>query len=130
MELVACQRLVALLEAGRLRCVMSAMALAEITYVLGRERASAHRRAQLASYLSRDLSDRLTVVPVTSDLATAAAEFRLTHNHRERAPISHADALYVVTARENGASGLVTVDGPLLALGDPQIVRPTALDLS
>ena len=41
-----------------------------------------------------------------------------------------ADALFAVTAWDSGADHLVTVDAPLLALGDPRIIPPSALNLN
>jgi predicted nucleic acid-binding protein len=126
----ASSSLVDALERGRLRCVTSTMALAETTYVAGRERIPFEARRDLLSYLTFDLSASLTFVPVTQELAVAAAEFRLLHYHRDRAPISYADALFAVTAWDAGANRLVTFDAPLLALGDPRIVPPSGLSLS
>ena len=122
--------LVDALERRRLRGVTSTVAVAEVTYALGRERFSSNDRRDALTYLTEVLGQLLSFQPVTTELALAAAEFRLVHYHRDRAPISYADALYAVTAWEAGASQLVTVDGPLLALGDPRIVLPSALGFS
>lgn len=129
-EADACRRLVEALEQGRVTAVSSAFAVAEVMYALGREGQGAERRRLVRAWLTEALRDQLELVPVSPDLANAAAEFRLTHYHRQRAPISYADALYVVTARESGASPLVTLDGPLLALNDSEIVPPSALRFS
>jgi predicted nucleic acid-binding protein len=112
------------------RCVTSAMALAEITYVAGREGLDFDERSQFFTYLTVELAGALEFQDVTPELAAAAAEFRLLHYHRDRAPISYADAIYAVTAWDAGADRLVTFDAPLLALGDQRIVPPSALNLS
>jgi predicted nucleic acid-binding protein len=118
------------LEQGRLRGVTSAIALAEVTYVLGRDGHSSDARRDTMAYLTAELAGGLSIRPVTSELAVAAAEFRLLNYHRERAPISYADALFAVTAWDSGADHLVTFDAPLLTTGDARIVPPSALNLS
>lgn len=82
-------------------------------------------RQVAASYLS----SRVTLVPIDSAIAIAAAEHRLAHYHRDRCPISYADSVAVIVAQQADAP-LITVDTPLLSLGDTRILRPSQLPLN
>lgn len=105
--------------------MMSSLGLAETLYALGREGATLEERRAAEAYLQRVL----TIVPVDATIASAAAEHRLTHYHRDRSPISYADSVAAVVAQQAGVP-LITVDAPLLALRDPRIIRPSQLRLN
>jgi predicted nucleic acid-binding protein len=123
-ELAACQAVFRDLQAGALQGAMSAMGLAETIYALGRDRVPAEDRRDV----ERDLQSLLTIVSVDAALAAAAAEHRLVHYHRTRSPISYADSVAVVMAERAGVQ-LITVDAPLLGLGDTRVVPPSQLRL-
>lgn len=126
-DVIACRAILVAVEQGAIHAVTSALALAEVTYALGRDGVSARRRRDLELYLTQALRDHLSFIPVDEALAIEAAEHRLANYHRQRSPISYADSLYVVTAWSAGAKHVATTDGPLLALKDRRIVPPNEL---
>lgn len=124
-ELRACRAVFDALNAGELHGSMSALALAEFLYAMGRDGATVEQRRETES----DLLRLLTIIPVDAAIASAAAEHRLTHYHRTRSPISYADSVALIAAQQSNAQ-LITVDAPLLALKDPRITLPSQLRLN
>ena len=128
-ELRAARVAIDAIDGGQLHGLLSALGLAETLYALGRERVALETRRAIEWQLTQGLFGRLTIVAVDTALATAAAAHRLAHYHRERSPISYADSVSVVMAERAGVQ-LLTVDAPLLALGDSRIMPPSQLRLS
>jgi predicted nucleic acid-binding protein len=105
----AAGRLLAAVEAGRCRLVVSVLALLEALVIPKRQ------GDEVLCRRYRDFFDafpNLTVVPVGPEVAEAAAELRASHGLRTP------DALHLATARHAGADLFVTEDRRVRELPD------------
>jgi PIN domain nuclease of toxin-antitoxin system len=66
----------------------------------------------------------LDFVPVDSDLAFAAGEYRQRHYHRERLPLSYTDCFCIVLAQRLNAP-IVTIEKPLRQAPDVTSLLPS-----
>ena len=112
-DAAACAAILTAVQKGRLRAYTPAPVVAELIHVLARGGVPQADRSELVQRL-RGLRGRLDLVSVDASLAEEAGEYRQTHYHRERLPLSYIDCFCLVLAQHIEGM-LVTTDRPLLA---------------
>lgn len=110
------------LKAGTIVAVTSVMTLAEICWVFNREEKPGFDIARAT--LESGFDGRLTLLPVDSDLAVAAARFRSRYYSKTN-PFSYNDGIILATALRAQAQGLITTDRHLLSVSEVAAFRPS-----
>jgi len=114
-------RILRAMKPKRIMAITTTMAMAEIRWTFARQGSGRFKIAKRT--LLQAMSDRLTFVPVTVNLAVHAGELRAKYYTR-RTDISYNDALYLVTALVHKADVLVSSDPHLLHVDEMPVVEP------
>lgn len=111
-----------MLHKGAIRCVTSAIAFAEIRWVLLREKLDTYDMVEAT--LRQTLHRSLIILDIDPHIASQSAFFRWKYYSRKNA-FSYNDGLFLATALLSGAAGIITTDPHLTAIDELPAMTPS-----